>query len=164
MAQDTTEPKLTFRRMVESDLDSVVHVENEANAFGWKRRTFVESLRNGYECWVVDEPLTQGFTVAHAVLGFAVDSAELYNISVSPHYQGRRIGSELFDHMLHVARTRSINSVFLEVRVSNDRAIQLYTSRGFSKVGLRKGYYRHQENGREDGLVLRLPIYTEQVG
>ena len=160
MEQDSTECELIIRRMVASDLDSVSHVETAANSHGWKRSTFAEGLRNGSECWVIDDPLTHTYTIAHAVLGFSVDSAELYNLSVSPRYQGQKFGSVLLDHVLDIARTRPIKSVFLEVRVSNAKAIRLYTSRGFVNVGVRKDYYKHAEHGREDAYVMRLPVLT----
>ena len=42
--------------------------------------------------------------------------------------------------------------MFLEVRPSNARAVELYRHFGFRQIGLRKGYYPAVV-GREDGLV-----------
>ena len=147
--------------MYYEDLDSVMHVEMAANEFGWARRTFVDSLRENYECWVIDEPYTRAYTIAHAVLGVGVDSAELFNISVAPDYQGRGIGRRLLNHMLELARSHPVSSVFLEVRRSNNRAIDLYESTGFEQVGTRKDYYKALGGAREDARVLRLPIFTQ---
>ena len=74
--------RLIIRRMVVTDLDSVMHVEHRANTHGWRRQTFVDCIERQHECWVVDEPFTQAYTVAHAILEFGVDHAELMNISV----------------------------------------------------------------------------------
>ena len=41
---------------------------------------------------------------------------------------------------------------FLEVRVSNDRAISLYRSLGFTQIGERSSYYPG-DTGREDALI-----------
>ena len=46
-----------------------------------------------------------------------------------------------------------IRNVILEVRVSNEAAIRLYESLGFSICGIRKGFY---EAPREDGYVMQL--------
>lgn len=150
--------------MVVTDLDSVMHVEHRANTHGWRRQTFVDCIERQHECWVVDEPFTQAYTVAHAILEFGVDHAELMNISVDPSQQGRGIGRMLLEHMLHRSRTRPIETVFLDVRVSNHRAIKLYESLGFQQLSVRKDYYQHEKHGREDGYVLALQIYTRPNG
>ena len=146
-----------------TDLDSVMHVEQRANSHGWSRRTFHDSLDLNYECWVIVEPYTNGDTIAHAVLGFGVECAELYNISVDPTHQGRGIGRMLLNHMLERSRTEPIDRIYLEVRVSNRRAITLYESLGFKQVGYRKGYYRADAHSREDAYVLALRTYTRPV-
>ena len=43
--------------------------------------------------------------------------------------------------------------IFLEVRVSNSPAIELYNKTGFKRVSIRKNYYRLPD-GREDALVM----------
>jgi ribosomal-protein-alanine N-acetyltransferase len=47
--------------------------------------------------------------------------------------------------------------VFLEVRPSNGRAIDLYTSLGFETIGLRRNYYP-ADQGREDAVVMRFVL------
>lgn len=153
--------RLIIRRMDITDIDSVMHVEHKANSHGWRRRTFEDSLQLNHECWVVVDPYTSTYTIAHSVLGCEVDSAELYNISVDPIYQGRGIGRLLLNHMLTRSQTLPVERVCLEVRVSNERAINLYQSVGFKQVGVRKGYYQHEEWGREDAYVFALRQYGE---
>ena len=153
--------RLIIRRMDVTDIESVMHVEHKANSHGWRRRTFEDSLQLNHECWVVVDPHTNTYTIAHSVLGCEVDSAELYNISVDPAYQGRGVGRMLLNHMLTRSRTMPVDRVFLEVRVSNERAINLYQSVGFKQVGVRKDYYQHEKWGREDAYVLALRQYAE---
>lgn len=154
--------RLIIRRMDVTDIDSVMHVEQKANSHGWRRRTFVDSLQLHHECWVVVEPHTSTYTIAHSVLGCEVDSAELYNISVDPAYQGRGIGRLLLNHMLLRSRTMPVDRVFLEVRVSNERAISLYQSVGFKRVGVRRDYYQHDQWGREDAYVFALRQFISE--
>ena len=54
----------------------------------------------------------------------------------------------LFDAL----RARSVVSLTLEVRDSNEPAIRLYESLGFRQVGLRKRYYFHPT---EDARILK---------
>jgi [ribosomal protein S18]-alanine N-acetyltransferase len=64
---------------------------------------------------------------------------EIHTIGVDPQHQGSGIGRELLNRILDIA---SGGVVFLEVRTDNAAAIGLYESVGFTKMGLRKRYYR----------------------
>jgi ribosomal-protein-alanine N-acetyltransferase len=64
---------------------------------------------------------------------------EIHTIGVDSAYQGRGIGRRMLDMLLEVADG---GVVFLEVRTDNEPAIALYESVGFTRVGLRKRYYR----------------------
>ena len=83
----------------------------------------------------------------------AVDEAHLLNISVDKRRQGMGFGGRLLRHAMSVARTLGARSLLLEVRPSNERALELYRHFGFVRIGLRKGYYPAHE-GREDAMVL----------
>ncbi|KUI30184.1 ribosomal-protein-alanine acetyltransferase [Mycobacterium sp. IS-1742] len=64
---------------------------------------------------------------------------EIHTIGVDPAHQGRGIGRRMLESLLEVAGQCVI---FLEVRTDNEPAIALYESVGFTRVGLRKRYYR----------------------
>jgi ribosomal-protein-alanine N-acetyltransferase len=48
-------------------------------------------------------------------------------------------------------------TIYLEVRMSNHAAIQLYDKHGFNEMSIRKDYYRAKE-GREDAVLMGLEI------
>ena len=75
----------------------------------------------------------------------------LLNFAVDPPLQGRGIGGFLMDWMLAEAARNGYRRVSLEVRASNESAIALYTSRGFRRVFVRKGYYTDND---EDALIM----------
>ena len=60
-----------------------------------------------------------------------------------------RNGTELW--VLERARELGIRNLYLEVRVSNERAVGLYERRGFLEIGRRRDYYQRP---REDARVL----------
>ena len=64
--------------------------------------------------------------------------------------------------MLDAARLWAVSEaariLWLEVRVGNARAIQVYQSHGFEVVGQRKAYYAAGRGQREDALVMRMQI------
>jgi ribosomal-protein-alanine N-acetyltransferase len=61
----------------------------------------------------------------------------------------------MLDRLIAEARKLRAETVFLEVRDSNRRAIRLYQQAGFNEIGLRKGYYPATQ-GREDAIVMAL--------
>jgi ribosomal-protein-alanine N-acetyltransferase len=53
---------------------------------------------------------------------------------------------------MECARLGGAHKLFLEVRPSNERAVELYRHFGFKQIGTRKGYYPAVV-GREDALI-----------
>ncbi len=78
--------------------------------------------------------------------------ADVLTLAVAAHRWGEGIGGALLDGLLTEAARRGCTEVFLEVRVDNDRAQRLYRHRGFTDIGIRRGYY--QPSGT-DALVMR---------
>ena len=89
-----------------------------------------------------------GYCVSMAV----VDQGEIANIAVRPSVRGRGIAGRLLDDAIEASGKLGVSRIFLEVRTSNDSALQLYKSRGFAIVGRRSAYYRKP---LEDALILR---------
>jgi [ribosomal protein S18]-alanine N-acetyltransferase len=80
---------------------------------------------------------------------------EIENIAIAETRRQQGLGSQLLVEFLNITRRNQGNSVFLEVRESNFAARRLYEKRGFTKSGLRKGYYRQPD---EDAVVYRLAL------
>jgi [ribosomal protein S18]-alanine N-acetyltransferase len=64
---------------------------------------------------------------------------EIHTIGVDTEFQGQGFGRGLLDHLLGIAAG---DPVFLEVRTDNAAAIALYERVGFTRIGVRKRYYR----------------------
>ena len=138
------------REMGPGDVDVVARLEALAFSTPWKAETFRNLLdRDGAELWVA-ESAGEG-VVGYYVLWCIQDQAELANIAVEERLRGRGLGSLLLTHALDTARRRGVRSIYLEVRVSNERAARMYRSRGFAQIGVRRDYY---ERPKEDARVL----------
>ena len=90
------------------------------------------------------------------VLGYigmllAPGEGQILNLAVFPEKRGRGIAKGLVARLIAEAQAHGLESLSLEVRVSNTPAIGLYESFGFWKAGLRKHFYRHPA---EDALVM----------
>jgi len=138
------------RRMADGDVGRVVEIEHEAFSSPWKAETFVTLLeRPGAELWVLEHP--EAGVVGYFVLWCILDQGELANIAVTAEHRGQGHGAYLLGQVLDVARSRGVESLYLEVRVSNLDAIRLYHSFGFEDLGVRKDYY---DAPREDARVM----------
>ena len=150
---DTSSPagmQFFARTMRYSDLDLVVKNEAAAYAYPWTKRTFIDCLRAGYQAWVL---ANKQQIAAHAVMSVAVEECHLLTLCVHPAFQRMGYGRKLFALLLDRAASLEAKECFLEVRVSNDRAISLYRSLGFTQIGERSSYYP-ADSGREDALIL----------
>lgn len=78
-----------------------------------------------------------GFFLARAIL----ENLELLKIGVYPEFQKQGIGTRLLDAVLVEGVKRGCSRCFLEVRKSNQSAIQFYYDRQFKIAGERIGYY-----------------------
>ena len=138
------------RRMLESDVDAVVAIESEAFSSPWSRDTFLNLVdRPGLELLVLEDRADG--VVGYAVLWCILDQGELANVAIVPRLRGKGLGRFLMTRVLQIARERGVEALYLEVRVSNAAALELYRSLGFIEVGLRKGYY---EDPKEDARIM----------
>jgi ribosomal-protein-alanine N-acetyltransferase len=138
-----------FFPMNERDLDTVVALEATLQTFPWSRGNFADSLVAGYSVWVLR---VGGELIGFSVVMRVIDEAHLLTIGICKRYQGQGYGARLLRHAMECARLGGASKLFLEVRPSNARAVELYRHFGFRQIGLRKGYYP-AVIGREDALI-----------
>ncbi len=141
---------MQVRAMRAEDVDAVVAIETEAFSSPWQKETFLELIgRRNLELLVMEHG-SEGI-VGYAVLWCVLDQGELANLAITPQMRGRGLGTQLLARVVQVAREHGVETMYLEVRESNEAALQLYQGFGFSQVGLRKGYYDHP---KEDARIL----------
>ena len=87
-------------------------------------------------------------------LWFVLDEAHVIVIGLRGVDRRKGVGELLFISALEQALANNSKVVSLEVRRSNDVAIELYRKYGFQKVGLRIRYY--SDNG-EDAVIMTTP-------
>lgn len=140
--------------MTHGDLDAVMRIEPTIYSHPWTRGNFKDSLDSGYSAWVME---SDGALLGYALIMLVLDEAHLLNISVAKAYQGQGLGRLLLAQMLDVSRHYHAANLFLEVRTSNRKAIQLYETMGFCEMGIRRNYYP-THGGREDAVLMGLAL------
>jgi len=154
--RDDPKPAFSLARMQVDDLPDVMAIENEVYPFPWTHGNFLDSLYSGYEIWIARDDAEA--LAGYLLLMLSVDEAHLLNIAVRRNLHGRGVGRLLLDHAVTLARDKDMQSILLEVRPSNERAMSVYQRYGFAGIGVRRGYYPAGAKGREDAIVMRLPL------
>jgi ribosomal-protein-alanine N-acetyltransferase len=142
--------------MAPGDIDEVLALECSVFPHPWSRANFVDSLASGYDAWVLRD--AGGALAGYFLLMFAVDEAHLLDVAVAPGRQRAGLGRYLLDQAAARARGQGMESILLEVRPSNQRALAVYRRYGFVEIGRRKAYYPAHEGQREDAIVMRFVL------
>ncbi|WP_029012519.1 GNAT family N-acetyltransferase [Niveispirillum irakense] len=93
--------------------------------------------------------------VGLALWRVAADEAELLTLGVDAAARGKGHGRELLRDGIELLHYLKMDKIFLEVAVSNNSAICLYLSAGFTSVGRRPGYYRHGGVAVDADIMMR---------
>ena len=129
-------------------LDDIISIEEKSFKKPWTKDMFLSSSLNEKVKFKI--VLEDGKTVGFCLYWTIEDESEILNLAVDPMMRRRSIARKMLEYMEHDIKKEKSQSVFLEVRQSNEPAINLYLSLGFEKIGLRKKYYID-----EDAIVLR---------
>jgi ribosomal-protein-alanine N-acetyltransferase len=146
---------VTLRTMTPENLDAVMAIEQAAYSHPWSRGNFRDSLNPLFDVqclWLGDELLGY-FLAMHGV-----EEMHLLNITVAPAHQGEGWGHMMLDALSLISRNVGAQTLWLEVRQSNARALQVYERYGFVRVGLRKDYYPADRQQREHAVVMSLKL------
>ncbi len=159
--------QILVRRMGEADLEPVIAIATcLKNAPHWPREAYLSALDPDStprrialvaETGPRSSP-TGGEAAGRRVVGYLITSvlgrqAELESVAVSAAEQRRGIGRKLFFAMVKELPGAGVREVLLEVRSSNQEALDFYHSLGWRETGRRPGYYADPE---EDAVLMSL--------
>jgi ribosomal-protein-alanine N-acetyltransferase len=154
LAHDSVPSAIAVRPARAEDLERITRLEDAAFEDSWPLDLLAYELTHPRAFLLVasrgdDAPLP-GYVLFHRVAG----EAELLRLAVDPPERRRGIGRLLVERGLERLRRENVQVCFLEVRMDNEPAIELYKGMGFERVGRRRGYYRDGT----DALILSLPL------
>jgi ribosomal-protein-alanine N-acetyltransferase len=142
------------------DLDLAAHLHRAAFAprgeAAWSRQDLAGLLASPGVAGLVAE--TAGVAVGFVLWRRVADEAELLTLATSPAHRRRGVARQLLAMVMQSARAAGAAVMFLEVGVDNPAALSLYRGAGFSRVGLRAGYYRRAGGPAADAVVMRVAL------
>ena len=137
-----------IRLLASDDLCAVAEIERLCFFEPWSERSLELLLRDGNFGVVAAE---DGVVVSYVGVISAPPEGEITNVATHPNYRRKGIGAELLGFLKAEAERRTIDSLYLEVRRSNEAARSLYEKSGFLVIGERKGFYK---NPKEDAVLM----------
>ena len=131
------------------DLDRINEIERNTNENPWSFKNFESSLNAGNSSIVLK---IENEIIGYAFFSVAATDSHLLNITVSKDYQRNGYGKKILEQVVFQSKVLGATVIFLEVRVSNDKAINFYESFGFKRDAIRYNYY--EGDPREDALLM----------
>lgn len=137
--------------MEERHLDGVSQLEKACFSRAWSRQSLESELDNENAHFLVAEK--DGEVLGYVGCIFVLGEGSITNVAVSPEHRRRKIADSLILRLIQDAKDGGNDTLFLEVRCSNNAAISLYKKHGFSACATRKNFYR---DPIEDAYIMRL--------
>lgn len=146
------------------DLQSVIYINRTCLPENYTPEFFVYHFKEFPEGFLVAEMNNSivGYIMTRVDRGFDyysshkafVEKGHVISLAVLPHARRRGIGEALLSRAVEAIRKRGVGEVYLEVRVSNTPAINLYHKLGFRIVRRVPRYYADGE----DAYVMSLQL------
>lgn len=137
------------------NLEQILAIEEDVYSHPWTRGNFIDSFANEHIFYGLK---SYQKVLAYFVLMPILDELHLLTIAVAGEYQRQGYAVLLLKNMIEFAIQHRFSSILLEVRVSNQRAIDVYKKFGFQEIGNRKNYYPTFNFEREDAIVMRYAV------
>ncbi len=140
---------LLIDNMTLEDVSGVTIVEEECFSQPWSYQAFLSELENDKAVTyiAIEDYEIVGFINAH----FVLNEGYINNIAVTLTHRRKHTADMLIEKLVSLAIDKKLAFLTLEVRQSNEAAINLYKKHGFLEVGIRKDFY---DQPKEDAILM----------
>lgn len=147
---------MLVRSMKLDDIQAVADIEKQCFSQPWSEKSFEDSISREDTIFLVcEEEVITGYIGMY----LSFDEASITNVAVSPAFRKKGCGEHLVAAAKKAAKEANAETIFLEVRVSNEPAISLYKKMGFESLGIRKKFYEHPV---EDAYIMSCTLNSSK--
>ena len=143
-------PGIAIVPMHPDHLDSLADLESLAFSTPWSYDALAEELQNPLAVFLVAEDVDAESAVGYLGMHHILDEGFIANLAVHPAYRRQVIARSLLREAQEYAEAHDLARLTLEVRASNVPAIALYEGMGFTRDGIRPGFY---DSPKEDAAI-----------
>lgn len=136
---------MIIRPVEEKDLKDIIEIEEDNFLDCWTLKQYDYDL-NANEFAFLFAVIHEGELIGYVDFWITFDQATINKIAIKKEYQKRGIGLILLEDTLSRIQSAEVNTITLEVRVSNLKAISLYQKVGFKTCVIKKNYYDDGED------------------
>lgn len=135
--------KLSIRKLVREDIPLIVRYENEYFHNFTTKEKILEDLENPLLRYYL---LEREEVYGYVSLWVDEDKAQINSIVIIKEYRHLGYGKYLLNFVIKKLTEETVKDLTLEVRPSNEAALNLYLKQGFKQVAVRKNYYNNGED------------------
>lgn len=144
--------------MDRSNVPDVAALERECFERPWSEDMLAEELYHDNASYIV-AVAEDGTVLGYAGLKVVLDEGCIERVAVKATYRRMGVADALIDAFVRFGAA-NLAFITLEVRASNDAALQLYMKHGLEQVGRRKNYYAEE---KEDAILMTLEFAGRQA-
>ena len=135
-----------------SDINQILDLYDGNFSDGWNQNMLESAFLNG-RFLAIAKRIEQRL-VAVITISTTQFDADIEGIVVDSAFRNKGYAKELLEFSENHLKTLGIEKIFLEVRVSNTPARNLYSQNGYNEISIRKKYY----SDNEDAVVMAKEI------
>lgn len=142
--------------MRKRDVDQALAIEQRSFTMPWSRNLFMSEFRSPTVSTLlvaVPEGEEDRTIAGYLVYWLVEDEMHILNLATSPAFRRQGCAKQLVLAGLRKSYAAGARRAFLEVRVSNNVALKLYSGLGFRSVHIRREYY---DEPVEDAVIMVL--------
>jgi len=149
---------IIIKPATENDIDRIMEIEHDSFTPPWTHGQLLAEIYREDSFFIV--ALDDDEIVGYAILGTSIDEGQILSIAVVSTARRKGIADLLMYTMITHAKELELESIFLEVRKSNEPAQELYKKHDFEFVRYRENYYTDPD---EDAVVLKRDLEVPKV-
>ena len=145
--------KAFAKNLPDSIISQIFAVENESSA-RQSDTTHTKSISENGIIFFIEHDENKNIAAFCSANTLSSDW-EIYDVETAPSYRRKGMAKKLMSALIKAARGGGGERILLEVRESNDAAINLYRALGFKEYSVRKNYYM---DNSENALCMELKL------
>jgi len=141
---------LKIEQATQDDLDALCHIERECFTVEAFTREHIAALLenpNAVNLVAKTDDKVVGFIIGLIETYDRVKVGHVYTIDVTIKHRRTGIGLKLLEHLENIFLERGVKTSYLEVRVDNKAARELYRKKGYTELEPLENYYSRGTRG-----------------
>lgn len=142
--------KVTIRKATVKDATAMAALDQACFTLPWSNEAFRREFDDNNMAFYLVAAVSESI-IGYVGLWWIMGEGHITNFAVHPGYRRQGVGERLLAQLIVISKEKGIDKHTLEVRASNEAAINLYKKFEFKISGIRKEYY---SDNLEDALIL----------